>query len=777
MYELPFHRMPVDLRKADTQSGQPVPAPSGYPGYAFLPMRGGENLHWKRITRTLEKRWPIIAAVVVVCMALLTVVVFSLKNTYEATARIEILPPAGPEAVSLNQQQAPQTMTQEDYIQTQLEILQGDGLAQAVVKDLHLDQNPEISGVGHKGAIGTLKSWVGLSSSAAADPTDQTVKNFEKRVNVNRVHNSELVEIGFASRSPQLSQQVTQALVDTYLQTSRRGQYDATMAAAGAISDKLKQLKTDVDEANKKLVSFQKMNGIVDTSGYAAMAGGTDQQGGAQNPISSRVLKLNDELTQAEAESLNQESYLRMIYANHTDSLPQMHDNVVLQSLEQQLATNRANLQQSLAIYGENNPNVKQLRAQTDELQVQVDKQKQAVLNQVKTAYDAAQSHEKLVRNELAGLKDSLDHADQSMVEYRLLKEDADAKSNLYVTTRARLNEIAISSALFANNIRVLDNPRVPQTPSSPKRMELMAVGFLFSLIAGTALALVRENFDDTVNTMDDVRDWSGLPCLGIVPRIGAGAGRAVALQADARHLLGGKNKPVPVGAARSRFFIDRPGSPEAEAMHSLDTSIRLPVRTEADPRQVLVIASSFPSEGKTTIAMNLAMALSRHGATCLVDADLRNPQVGRAFSVTAQKGLRDLLSGSTKLEEVLQPAARLDKLMILPAGSTPPDPVELLASAKMRDVMAQLRNKFSYVVIDSPPVVPYADSRWLACLADGVVLVARAGATTRQAMGLSSEILKELRAPVLGVVLNGVDLKSEYYWYGYGYDAKRKTA
>ena len=622
--------------------------------------------------------------------------------------------------------------------------------------------------------MATMKSWVGLSPAAPSTGIQRVVKNFQGHVSVNRVHNSELVEVSFESRSPQLSEEVTNALVDTYLQKSRRSQYDATMAAAGALSNELNGLKSDVDKANQQLVSFQKQNGIVDVGGYSNPAGG-NTLGGAQSPVSARVMEFNDELTKAEAERLNQESYLRMIYSNNTSSLPQMRDNTVLQELQQHLAENRASLAQALSVYGENNSNVKQLRSQTDELQAQVDLERQNVLNQVKTAYHAAQGHEQLLRTELGQMKGSLDHADQSMVQYTLLKEEAEAKSNLYVTLRSRLNEIAISSSLFSNNIRVLDNARLPEKPARPQRAEILLVGFLFSLIAGTALALVRENFDDTVNTMDDVREWSGLPCLGVVPRIGTA--NTAALGIDARNLLGARqHKSAPAGP-RSRFFIDRPGSPEAEAMHSLDTSIRLPVRSEADPRQVLVIASSFPSEGKTTIAMNLAMALSRHGTTCLVDADLRNPQVGRAFSITAHKGLRDLLAGTAKLEEVLQPAARLDKLMLLPAGSTPPDPVELLASPRMRDVMAQLRNTFAYVVIDSPPVVPYADSRWLACLADGVVLVARSGTTTRQAISLSSEILKELRAPVLGVVLNGVDLKSEYYWYGYGYDGKRKTA
>ena len=742
--------------------------PAISPGYAFRARE--DNLQWKRVSRILQKHWRTVAGFAVVFLAVLGTVLFFMHDTYEGTARIEISPPASPEAVSLHDQSVQASSPNEDYFQTQLEILKSDGLALSVIQNLHLEQNGELNGQQHAfPLLSKIKAGLGFGAKGPSG-IEEVVRNFENHLGVNQVHNSQLVEISFASRDPELASTVTNNLVDTYLQKSRRGQYEATMAAAGALSTELNDLKVAVNNANQALIDYQQKYGIVDAGGGQQLdATGTSSGGGPQNPVTERVVQLNRELTQAEAEKLNQESYLRMVSSGNMSSLPQMRDNVVLQELQKRLAESQADLSQARAVYGENNSIVRKLRNETDELQKQTDLTRTRIVNEVKTSYDAAAAHVQLLHNTLNDMRSSLNEANQSMVEYDLLKQEAQSKANLFVTLSSRLKEIAISSSLFATNLRVVENAHVPERPASPKRLQIMAVGFVFSLLAGCALAFVRENFDDTVGTIEDVKDWTGLPCLGIVPQIGSLSAASLGAPKPAKLLNG----------ARSRFFIDRPGSPEAEAMHSLDTSIRIPVRADGDSRQVLVIASSFPSEGKTTIAMNLAMALSRHGSTCLVDADLRNPQIGRSFSVSSPRGgLSEILHGKATIEDVLQPAPRLDKLMIMPAGSSPSDPVELLASSEMRDLVARLRSKFMYVVIDSPPVIPYADSRWLSCLADGVVLVARSGTTTRQAIGLSTGILKELRVPVLGIVLNGVNLKSEYYWYGYGYDApKSKTA
>jgi polysaccharide biosynthesis transport protein len=764
MQQVGLNRLP-DPR----QLAGPVEYPLAAPPYP-LAMRQANAVQWRRIVHSIQKRWRTALVFIVVFLAMLVLVLLFMKDTYEATARIEIAPPATPEALSLRDQAVQVSATGQDYFQTQLEILKSDALALSVIQNLHLDQNPELAGKPLIPFIPMVKRWMGVHPSPAG--MEDYVKAFKKNLNVSQVRNSELVDISFASQNPDLSTKVTNNLVDTYLERARRSQYEATMAAAGALSNELNDLKSAVDKANQALIDFQQKNGIVDVGGAPAGQNG-GSTAGPQNPITERIVELNRQLTQAEADRLNNQAFVRMVNSGDAGSLPQMRDNVVLQELQKRLAESRADLAQALAVYGENNSNVRRLRNQTNELQTQSDLERQRIINQVKTAYNSSQAHEQLLRSTLDEMKGSLDHANQSMVEYDLLKQEAESKSGLYVSLTSKLKEIAISSSLFASNIRILDHAHIPEHPARPQRLAIFAIGFLFSLVTGSALALVRENMDDSISTMDDVKDWTGLPCLGIVPQI---SGNGFHLNVDARGLfgrshLGRERRMAAASGPRSRFFIERPGSPEAEAMHSLDTSIRLPVRTDAEPRQVLVIASPFPSEGKTTIAMNLAMALSKHGSTCLVDGDLRNPQVARSFPVSSQKGLREVLLGQAPIDDVLQPVPRLDKLLILPAGSAPADPVELLASASMRDVMARLRSRFKYVVIDSPPVVPYADSRWLSCLADGVVLVARCGTTTKQAIGLSAEILKELRAPVLGVVLNGVDLKSDYYWYGYGYN------
>jgi succinoglycan biosynthesis transport protein ExoP len=223
-------------------------------------------------------------------------------------------------------------------------------------------------------------------------------------------------------------------------------------------------------------------------------------------------------------------------------------------------------------------------------------------------------------------------------------------------------------------------------------------------------------------------------------------------------------------------FLLDSPHSPEAEALRVIYTSVRL--STPGRPPQALLVASCFPGEGKTTVAVNLAIALAQHGTTCIIDGDLRRPGVARAFGISCQQGLGDVLIGSLKLEEVLLPVEAVPNLTILPSGpAAPAHPGELVSSVSMSDLLRLLRKRFEFVLVDSPPILPYADGRALSPLVDGVILVGRAGFTNREALSRSMELLTEVHsAPVLEVVLNGADFVSaDYRYYGYGYDGKRR--
>jgi capsular exopolysaccharide synthesis family protein len=483
------------------------------------------------------------------------------------------------------------------------------------------------------------------------------------------------------------------------------------------------------------------------------------------------VNELNRQLTQAQTERIQQEAYLNMIEGGRAESLPQMRDNLILQDLSKRLSESRAQLAQALAVFGKNNPNVKKLQNQTDEFEAQLNAERQRVVGQVRTSYQAALTRERLLALALADMKGSVDSTNEKMVQYNLLKRNAQATSNLYLTLSNRLKEVAISGSLKSSNIRVLDQARVPDRPAKPHRFQIIALGTVLSVLGGVALAFVKESFDDTVYTPDDVKVWTGLPSLAMFPEIASRHTNRLGASARPAMLLGNNSKKLK-DVSGLKFFLERPGSAEAEAVRSLDTSIRLSSRPGANPLRVILLASAFPNEGKTTVAVNLAIALAQHSSTCLLDADLRNPVVARSFGLSFKQGLQDVLTGSALVKDVLRSVPDVANLTILPAGpAPPPNPGELVASERMGEVLRGLRERFDHVVIDSPPIIPYADGRWLSSLSDGVVLVAPCGSTTRQAMIWSAEMLAEIHAPVLGVVLNGVDLDSGYYGYRYGHE------
>jgi len=188
-------------------------------------------------------------------------------------------------------------------------------------------------------------------------------------------------------------------------------------------------------------------------------------------------------------------------------------------------------------------------------------------------------------------------------------------------------------------------------------------------------------------------------------------------------------------------------------------------------PPRVVLVASSIPGEGKTTVAINLAIALGQQGRTCILDADLRRPSVGPAFHLGDIAGLSDYLAGTASLEEVLAVVPDVKTLTVLTGGHPAADPGQLITSGSVRELLNDLRKMYDFVVVDSPPILSYADGRALAPLVDGVIFVGRAGTVTREAMARSFELLQEVHsAPVLEVVLNGTGMQSQSYGYRYGY-------
>jgi capsular exopolysaccharide synthesis family protein len=296
-----------------------------------------------------------------------------------------------------------------------------------------------------------------------------------------------------------------------------------------------------------------------------------------------------------------------------------------------------------------------------------------------------------------------------------------------------------------------------------------LGAGLLVGLIGGVVLALVAEGMDDRISTIDDVQRFSGVPALALLPASNCSRA-ALSGFLPKRSQLSGHG---PKSAFRVRvleFLKEKPHSPEAEAIRSLETAIRISAQAKGQPVKSILVTSAFPGEGKTTVATNLAAALSRHYKTCLIDADLRHPVITSSFGLSLHVGLQEALMRPEIVAEVAKEAPENQSLTVLGTGGAIPDAIDKMTSDAMRNLLDQLKSTFEYIVIDSPPVIPFAESRWLSALADGIVVVVKCSATTRRALNWTINILEDVRQQILGVVLNGVDLAADHDGYGSAY-------
>jgi len=711
---------------------------------------------WERVLWILQKHWLLSLGFALAVLIATIVYTFLLKPFYAPIARIEVDPPGW--AVAPIHDTGNNTESSDpDYLETQAQILKSDDLALAVIRKLRLDRNPD---------FGDEKLLKRVGDQAYEQPSDANqltyleavaLSTFEKGLTVTAVRNSRLIEISFSSPDARLAAQVTNATATVFADRNYRGFYQATMQASEWLSRQLDDLRQKVEKSNHALAAFQNANGIVEL-------------GEKQNTVTQKAVELSRQITQAQADRIQLEAYLKMTEAGNEDSLlslPQIRDNQTFQALKQRLGETRAQLAEALAIFGNKNPNVRKLQSEADELEAQLIAERKNLVGQLRTNYESAKARERLLAQALEEMKGAVGHTNEQMAQYDFLKREAQANEDLYDTLLARLKEAEISAGLKSSNIYLVDKARVLDEPTGPRpRRWYIVRGLILGILGGVALSFVKESLDHTVHAPIDMKKWTGLSFVATLPPMICknGSGRELQLAGRATKLLLAAGDKAQAGSAL-RFFLERPCSPESEGVRNLRAAIMLSRPTQ--PPRVLLVASPSPREGKTTVAVNLAIALAQQGKTCLIDGDLRKAAVTQKF--TGPHGLTDVLAGSALLESVVQGIPDVENLMLLPVGSVKQNPGELVASGPMGAILSAVRQRFQYVVIDSSPLIPFADARTMATLTDGVVLVGLWGSTTREALIRSVEILKEVHAPVLGIVFNGIDEGFRYSKY-YGY-------
>jgi len=704
----------------------------------------------RRVVRILRKHWlPAVAFALAtfVVTALATAVMSKFWATYSPVATIEVDPP-GQEAFSMDR--TGPTSSDPDYVGTQMERLKSDELAVSVVRQLHLDANSAFAKPAWYAPLtrifkGSTDQGSNSNELALTPAENSAVQRLQRDLSVDRKGNSRLLTVSFTDHDPVLAANVTNTLVKSYLDGYYKSNYDAVMKSSEWLNRQLDDVRKKMEQSNDEVSSYQQKNGIADVDDK-------------QSTLMQRAADINHQLTQAESDRIQYGAYLSRLAMGDAGSLPQVHDNLAIQGLKQQLATASGALSQAEAVYGPNHPNVLRLRGQVQSLQDATSHEEKKIAEGLKTSYSAASARQQM----MAGLMKGMAGEMGKMAEYSQLKKNAQVNSDLYNALYQRVKEAGISAASKSSNITVGDRARILNQPTSPRLALNLAVGLFLGLLGGIVLAFVRENFDDSIHTAGELQNVLGSAPISIIPLTASTSTLGNHPISMLRRLRGAPEEEL----SHQKFVIERPRSPESEAIRGLKTSILLArLRRPA----VVMIASSTPGEGKTTVAMNLAMSLAEQGRTCLIDADIRRSRIANAFGMDGEQGLTGVIDGVLDLESALRTPESVPNLAILPAGRPTRDPGSFIQSPAIDQVIERLKDDFEFLVVDSPPLLPFADARILSRSCDAVVLVSRWGVTSRQGLARSLQMLEEVQAPVLGFVLNGVDISTpEYGYMGY---------
>ena len=693
---------------------------------------------------TLRKHQWLILSFMLAVVSIVTIGTFRMQAVYVATARIEIdrensniLPFQGTDSYDYQ-------MDVDNYIETQSKILTSETLALQTIRSGALSGQPEFSA--------DLSSDALASGSLANMKPPPELGAFLGSLGVKRVPNSRLLDVTFESTNPQLAAQILNAHIKNFIEQNFQSRYEATSRASTWLADQLNELKVRVEKSEDARIAYERQNQI-----WAL-------DGDKQNVSTQRLSDLNRQLTDAQSERMRKQSLYEYAKAGDIDAVPQIRDNVLVQEILRKRADIYAQYTDALNQYGPNFPKVQRLQAQLREMDASADKEKKAVIVHLESEYNEARQREELLGKALDQQKAEVNQMSERMVQYSILKREAEANKALYDGLLTKLKEAGISAGLRSSNIRVVDPAMVPTYPSRPAKTRNIILSILVGLVGGIALALLREYMDNTVKTPDDIETLARLPSLAVVPAFSQSNGdRSPKLLKGAAS--NGHDKRIELVAQHL------PKSQTSEAFRALRTALLL---SQAEhPPQVILVTSALPREGKTTAAANLAVTLAQLGdRTLLIDADLRKPGVGRLLDLGSGKyaGLSSYLAGASSLDLVTIHHPAIPNLSAIPTGPLPPNPADLLSSHKLADAITELRQKFKFIVIDSPPIMAATDAVILSVQVDGVLLVVRSGETPKEAFTRTRDLLFSVKCRVLGVVLNAVDPGAPDYYYSYRY-------
>ncbi|HSE34390.1 MAG TPA: polysaccharide biosynthesis tyrosine autokinase [Pyrinomonadaceae bacterium] len=764
-------------------------------GYASPPVvtYGEENspegeVHLRDYWRTIRKRLWLIIGVAVIISSIAAIRQARLPDRYTARARVQVDAESYSPALGASKGSTyyiDNTYVDPEYFNTQLQILTSPTLLRRVAKNLDLEHNRNffdsqttqrstwqsllrMVGMDKKTEAAERPNQVPVTADNPAQPLKSTTGSVDEPGDIARlapyvselnailevepVKRTRLIDIRATHTDPKVATKVSNAVANAFGLWNLEVRTKTNSIAGTYLQKRIAELQDLIRNGEEQLVNYAQSHQILSLDS-------------TQNTVVERLAGLNKQLLDAENErNLAEAAYRSSLAPGAAAANAEVSDKQI-GDLRTKLSDLKQKKVQLLLTDTEESPEVKDVTEQINTLEKQLIEARSNATNLVttnlETNYRKALAREQALRESFEKQRSETVTQNQAAINYNILKQEIQTNKGLLEGLMQRAKENDVSMAGTPNNIHVVDYASEPDTPVGPRRLQSVMIALVLSLAFGVALALFLEYLDDTVKSPEDVERGLRLPALAVIPLAGRSARQRLMPFAGKQQHTNGN------GTGRELLLNAEGPTVEAEAYRHLRTSVLL--STPGRQPRTLLVTSSVPSEGKTTTVVNMATVLSQTDAKVLViDADMRRPRLHHVFGMENRAGLSSLLSSEITADELLSVVNRYGEsnIYLLSSGPIPPNPAELLGSDQMRTLIARASSEFKYVIVDSPPIASFTDGVLISAIVDGVLLVVQGGKTSRQVVKRTRQMLQEIGAKVIGVVLNKIDLRSQDYYY-----------
>lgn len=696
-----------------------------------------EALDLKSYLRIIQRRkWGILGLAVLITL-LTTVIVFMMTPVYSSS--VSVLVEQNKSKLASMDAVYGGAGSDQVYYQTQIEMLKSRALMEAVVDRLKLTKHPLFNTPAQKSFVNSLISGLGMDAPTPMVRDELKVRKaiagaLAGMVTIDPSRTSQLIKISVASTDKEMAATIANAVADAYIELDLEARYKMTQKATGWMNVRLVELKDNLDKSEHALQVYREQHNIIDTKGLE-MGGATSQLGASLGSLTEA------RMVRAQAQTnLEQVRRAKGSEVSH----PIIQRNPLVAAMMSSVAEHERKVSELSNRYGSQHPKLLEAQAELKQTKENLRLKVAEAVAGLEREYEVARANENVLAGAVAEAKQAIQGSNRKEFELTSLEREVKTNRELYDVFMGQLKGTAAVSDMQTVVARVVDPALVSDAPVKPNKKMVIGAAFVLSLLLGIAVAFMLEHLDTSVRSAEDAERKLGLPMLAAVPLVELVAGQTAGLH-----------------------YRDAPKSLFSEAIKTVRTGILL--SGIDNPKKTLLVTSSVPGEGKSTVAINLALAHAQTKRVLLIDGDMRRPSIAKVLGLdNTHPGLSMLVLGMQKLENCVYKIEGTS-LEVLTAGSIPPNPLELLLSEKFKELLVQLRETYDTIIIDSPPVQLVSDAVVLSSMATGVVFVLKADATPFQLARRAIRAMQRGGAPMYGVVLNQANFKNEEYYGGYG--------